>query len=63
MHIRPCWKQELLGVPDAFGGGEVPQAYVVLPSGRAPSVNESQLIDFMKSRLPGLQGAGPDHFH
>jgi long-chain acyl-CoA synthetase len=42
-----------IGVPDAFGG-EVPQAYVVCHRD-SPPVSESQLIDFMKSRLPGYK--------
>jgi long-chain acyl-CoA synthetase len=42
-----------IGVPDQFGG-EVPQAYVVCHRDSLP-VSESQLIDFMKSRLPGYK--------
>ena len=42
-----------IGVPDEFDG-EVPQAYVVLRRGTAP-VTESQLIDFVRSRLPGYK--------
>jgi len=42
-----------IGVPDNFGG-EVPQAYVVCHQD-SPPVSESQLIDFMKSRLPGYK--------
>lgn len=42
-----------IGVPDAFGG-EVPQAYVVCHRD-SPPVSESQLIDFMMSRLPGFK--------
>jgi long-chain acyl-CoA synthetase len=42
-----------IGVPDAFGG-EVPQAYVVLRQGTAP-LTESQLIAFLRSRLPGYK--------
>jgi long-chain acyl-CoA synthetase len=42
-----------IGVPDKFGD-EVPQAYVVCHRD-SPSVSESQLIDFMKSRLPGYK--------
>lgn len=42
-----------IGVPNP-PGGEVPQAYVVLRQGTAP-VTESQLIDFVRSRLPGYK--------
>jgi long-chain acyl-CoA synthetase len=42
-----------IGVPDEFGG-EVPQAYVVLLQD-AEAVTESQLIDFLRSRLPGYK--------
>jgi long-chain acyl-CoA synthetase len=42
-----------IGVPDKFGD-EVPQAYVVCHRD-SPPVSESQLIDFMKSRLPGYK--------
>jgi long-chain acyl-CoA synthetase len=42
-----------IGVPDEFCG-EVPRAYVVLRQGTAP-VSESQLIDFVRSRLPGYK--------
>jgi long-chain acyl-CoA synthetase len=42
-----------IGVPDEFGG-EVPQAYVVLREAAAP-VSESQLIEFLRSRLPGYK--------
>jgi long-chain acyl-CoA synthetase len=41
------------GVPDEFSG-EVPQAYVVPRQGTAP-VSELQLIDFLRSRLPGYK--------
>ncbi|MBV8212453.1 MAG: AMP-binding protein [Verrucomicrobia bacterium] len=42
-----------IGVPDAFGS-EVPKAYVVLREGAAP-LAESQLIEFLRSRLPGYK--------
>ena len=42
-----------IGVPDEFGG-EVPQAYAVLRQA-AETVTESQLIDFLRSRLPGYK--------
>ena len=42
-----------IGVPDEFGG-EVPKAYVVLRQDSAP-VSESQLIEFLRSRLPGYK--------
>jgi acyl-CoA synthetase (AMP-forming)/AMP-acid ligase II len=42
-----------IGVPDEFGG-EVPQAYVVLRQTTEP-VSESQLIAFLRSRLPGYK--------
>ena len=42
-----------IGVPDEFGG-EVPQAYVVLRQA-ADAVTESQLIEFLRSRLPGYK--------
>lgn len=42
-----------IGVPDTFGS-ELPQAYVVC-HGDSPPVSESQLIDFMRSRLPGYK--------
>jgi long-chain acyl-CoA synthetase len=42
-----------IGVPDEFGG-EVPQAYVVLRQASEP-VSESQLIAFLRSRLPGYK--------
>jgi long-chain acyl-CoA synthetase len=42
-----------IGVRDEFGG-EVPRAYVVLRPA-AEAVTESQLIDFLRSRLPGYK--------
>ena len=42
-----------IGVPDDFGD-EVPQAYVVLRPDAVP-VSESQLIGFLRSRLPGYK--------
>ena len=42
-----------IGVPDPLGG-EVPQAYVVLQRD-SPPLTESQLIDFVRSRLPGYK--------
>jgi acyl-CoA synthetase (AMP-forming)/AMP-acid ligase II len=42
-----------IGVPDEFGG-EVPQAYVVLRQATDP-MSESQLIEFLRSRLPGYK--------
>jgi long-chain acyl-CoA synthetase len=42
-----------IGVPDTFGS-EIPQAYVVLRKDTAP-VTESQLIDFVRSRLPAYK--------
>jgi long-chain acyl-CoA synthetase len=42
-----------IGVPDTFGG-EVPQAYIVLQP-NSPPVTESQLIAFVRSRLPGYK--------
>jgi long-chain acyl-CoA synthetase len=42
-----------IGVPDPLGG-EVPQAYVVLQPG-SPPLMESQLIDSVRSRLPGYK--------
>jgi long-chain acyl-CoA synthetase len=43
----------VIGVPDGFGG-EIPQAYVVLRQGTA-QLSESQLIEFLRSRLPGYK--------
>ena len=43
----------VIGIPDPFEG-EVPQAYVVLHR-ESPPVTESQLIDFVRSRLPGYK--------
>jgi long-chain acyl-CoA synthetase len=42
-----------IGVPDPLGG-EVPQAYVVLQPG-SPPLTELQLIDSVRSRLPGYK--------
>jgi long-chain acyl-CoA synthetase len=42
-----------IGIPDTFSG-EVPQAYVVLQRD-CPPVTGSQLIDFVRSRLPGYK--------
>jgi long-chain acyl-CoA synthetase len=42
-----------IGLPDEFGG-EVPRAYVVLRQDAAP-VSQSQLIEFLRSRLPGYK--------
>jgi len=42
-----------VGVPDEFGG-EVPRAYVVIRQDTAP-VSETQLIEFLRSRLPGYK--------
>jgi long-chain acyl-CoA synthetase len=43
----------VIGVPASFEG-EVPQAYVVLEN-ENPPVTESQLITFVRSRLPGYK--------
>jgi long-chain acyl-CoA synthetase len=43
----------VIGAPDPFEG-EVPQAYVVLHQ-ENPPITESQLIDFVRSRLPGYK--------
>ena len=43
----------VIGVPDPFEG-EVPQAYVVVRQ-ENPPVTESQLIDLVRSRLPGYK--------
>lgn len=43
----------VVGVSDEFGG-EVPQAYVVLQRDEPP-LTDSQLIDFVRSRLPGYK--------
>jgi long-chain acyl-CoA synthetase len=42
-----------IGVPDTFSG-EVPLAYIVLQP-NSPPVTESQLIAFVRSRLPGYK--------
>jgi long-chain acyl-CoA synthetase len=43
----------VIGVPDRFSG-EVPEAYVVLKKDSA-SVTESELINFVRTRLPGYK--------
>jgi long-chain acyl-CoA synthetase len=43
----------VIGVPDKFGG-ELPEAYVVLKKGAA-QVTESELVDFVRTRLPGYK--------
>ena len=43
----------VIGVPDKFGS-ELPEAYVVLKKGSA-QVTESELVDFVRTRLPGYK--------
>jgi acyl-CoA synthetase (AMP-forming)/AMP-acid ligase II len=51
--ICPPLDAGAIGIPDTFSG-EVPQAYVVLQRD-CPPVTGSQLIDFVRSRLPGYK--------
>jgi long-chain acyl-CoA synthetase len=54
LYEHPAVKEAAaIGVPDEFGS-EVPQAYVVLRPDAVP-VSESELIEFLRSRLPGYK--------